>query len=254
MNAQHAWQVVAFVALPYAALTVFVVGHVWRYRFDRFGWTSRSSQLYERRLLLVGAPLFHYGTLLAILGHATGLLVPASWTAALGVPESLYSAFAKTAGTTAAVLIAAGLTVLTTRRVSSDRVRAVTTRVDWVAIALLWLMIALGVGVTVGYNVLGPGHDYRETVSLWLRDLFLLRPDVSDIAAAPWIFQVHATVAWLFLALFPFTRFVHFWSAPVWYLTRPFVVYRRRRGQMAISPGESGAWHTFGRSSTGPRL
>ena len=109
--------------------------------------------------------------------------------------------------------------------------RTVTSALDWVAITLLWVMIALGVLVTVGYNVFGPGYDYRESVSLWMRGIFWLQPDVSDIAAAPWIFQLHATVAWLFLALFPFTRFVHFWSAPVWYLSRPFVLYRRRRGQ-----------------------
>jgi len=253
MNAQHSWQIAAFVVLPYAALTVFVVGHVWRYRFDRLGWTSRSSQLYERRLLLVGAPLFHYGTLLAILGHATGLLVPKSWTSAAGIPESLYSTFSKIAGTTAAVLIVAGLVVLTVRRVGSDRVRVVTSRVDWIAIALLWVMIALGVVVTIGYNVLGPGHDYRETVSLWLRGIFSLEPDVHDISGAPWVFQVHATAAWLFLALFPFTRFVHFWSAPVWYLARPFVVYRRRRAGAVPSPAASQRWSTSGRSSAGPR-
>ena len=67
------------------------------------------------------------------------------------------------------------------------------------------------------------------------------------------IFQIHFTAAWLFLALFPFTRFVHFWSAPVWYLTRPFVVYRRRKGQTALSPGEARGWQTFGRPGAGPR-
>lgn len=251
MNAENAWQVLVFVALPYVALTAFVLGHVWRYRFDQFGWTSRSSQLYERRLLLVGSPLFHVGTLLAILGHAAGLLVPASWTAALGVPEGLYSTVAKLAGTTAAVLVVAGLLVLTFRRAASDRVRGVTTVVDWVAVALLWVMIVLGVLVTVGYNVLGPGHDYRETVSVWLRGIFLLEPDVRDIAVAPLVFRVHATVAWVFLALFPFTRFVHFWSAPVWYLTRPWVVYRRRRREAVLSPGESRAWQTYGRPGGG---
>ncbi len=254
MNATNGWQVAAFVILPYLALTLFVAGHIWRYKFDRFGWTSRSSQLYERRLLLVGAPLFHYGALLAILGHATGLLLPKSWTTAAGVPESLYSMFSKAAGTTAAVLVVVGLAVLTVRRVGSDRVRTVTSTVDWVAVALLWVMIVLGVLVTVGYNVLGPGYDYRESVSLWMRGIFSLHPDVSAVAAAPWIFRVHATVAWLFLALFPFTRFVHFWSAPVWYLSRPFVLYRRRRGQVVLSPGESRSWQTFGRLNRGPKL
>jgi hypothetical protein len=46
---------------------------------------------------------------------------------------------------------------------------------------------------------------------------------------------------------------VHFWSAPVWYATRPFVVYRRRTGQRVLSPGESRAWQTFGRADEGPR-
>ncbi len=40
-----------WVGLPYVALAVFVLGHVWRYRYDKFGWTTRSSQLYENRLL-----------------------------------------------------------------------------------------------------------------------------------------------------------------------------------------------------------
>ena len=35
--------VVLWVVLPYLFLTVFVLGHVWRYRYDKFGWTTRSS-------------------------------------------------------------------------------------------------------------------------------------------------------------------------------------------------------------------
>ena len=38
-----------WVALPYLALAIFVVGHIWRWRYDQFGWTSRSTQLQERR-------------------------------------------------------------------------------------------------------------------------------------------------------------------------------------------------------------
>ena len=37
--------------LPYVVLAVLVGGTVWRYRYDQFGWTTRSSQLYESRLL-----------------------------------------------------------------------------------------------------------------------------------------------------------------------------------------------------------
>ena len=55
MNATAA-QLFWWVALPYLALGVFVVGHVWRWRYDQFGWTSRSTQLQERRMLKWGAP------------------------------------------------------------------------------------------------------------------------------------------------------------------------------------------------------
>ncbi len=53
--------ILLWVAVPYAAIAVFVVGHIWRYRYDKFGWTTRSSQLYENRLLRWGSPMFHLG-------------------------------------------------------------------------------------------------------------------------------------------------------------------------------------------------
>ena len=39
-----------WVIVPYLCLATFAVGHVWRYRYDKFGWTTRSSQLYEDRM------------------------------------------------------------------------------------------------------------------------------------------------------------------------------------------------------------
>jgi nitrate reductase gamma subunit len=76
-----------WLTVPYLALTSFVVGHIWRYRHDQFGWTTRSSQLYESRLLRLGSPLFHFGLLAVLSGHVLGIGVPAGWTEALGVSE-----------------------------------------------------------------------------------------------------------------------------------------------------------------------
>lgn len=56
-----------WMTLPYIAFTSFVLGHIWRYRTDQFGWTTRSSQIYESRLLRLGSPLFHFG-ILGVLG------------------------------------------------------------------------------------------------------------------------------------------------------------------------------------------
>ena len=63
-----------WVIVPYVCLAVFVVGHFWRYRYDKFGWTTRSSQLYENRLLRIGSPLFHFGILQKIVGVFARLL------------------------------------------------------------------------------------------------------------------------------------------------------------------------------------
>ena len=35
--------------VPYVTIAILVVGTWWRYRYDKFGWTTRSSQLYESR-------------------------------------------------------------------------------------------------------------------------------------------------------------------------------------------------------------
>ena len=53
--------------LPYLAIASFVIGLVWRYRFDKFSWTTRSSQIYEGKLLRFAGPMFHLG-LFAVIG------------------------------------------------------------------------------------------------------------------------------------------------------------------------------------------
>jgi Nitrate reductase gamma subunit len=60
----------------YVMVAVLVGGTIWRYRYDKFDWTTRSSELYESRLLRIGSPLFHFGLLVVIIGHVIGLIIP----------------------------------------------------------------------------------------------------------------------------------------------------------------------------------
>jgi len=216
--------------LPYVALTVFVVGHVWRYRTDQFGWTARSTQLFERRLLGIGAPLFHYGALAAIAGHVIGILVPASFTAWLGISEGAYKDFSTVAGTLAAVATVTGFALLLWRRATVKRVRVTTTRVDMLAYGLLTALIVLGSFQTIGINLIGSGYDYRADVAPWFRSLFRLDPDPALMRGVDASYQVHATLAWALYALWPFSRLVHAWSVPFQYLGRPWILYRSRLG------------------------
>lgn len=223
---------ILFVIVPYVALAVFVLGHIWRYRYDKFGWTTRSSELYERRLLRLGSPLFHFGILLVVLGHVGGLLIPESWTNAVGISETAYHAAAATLGTAAGFCTLVGLGILIYRRRTVGPVFSATTRNDKLMYVLLTATILLGLGTTVLGNLTGHPHDYRQTVAPWFRSLFYLHPRTDLITRAPIGFRLHVLCAWLLFAFWPFSRLVHVFSAPVGYLTRPYLVYRSRDAVM----------------------
>lgn len=218
--------------LPYVVLVLVVGGLVWRYRYDRFGWTTRSSELYESRLLRIGSPLFHFGLLVVIVGHVVGLLVPDTWTRALGVSDTAYHVVALSMGIVAGVCTLAGITLLVWRRRTTGPVFSATTRNDKLMYAVLVLAIVTGLGMTVYFAgvALAGGHsgDYRETVSPWFRSIWFLRPDIAAMTAAEAPYKLHALMGLALFALLPFTRLVHAFSAPVGYLFRPYVVYRTR--------------------------
>jgi nitrate reductase gamma subunit len=229
-----------FLIVPYLCLTVFVVGHYWRWTYDKFGWTTRSSQLYENRLLRWGSPLFHFGLLGVIGGHVAGLVIPKSWTSWLGVSEGLYHFLAVSLGGVAGLATVVGLAILVYRRRTVGPVFTATTRMDKLMYVFLAGVILLGLWNTVASSIFGH-YDYREGVSPWFRGIFTFRPRTELMAAAPLGFQLHALIAFGLFALWPFTRLVHVFSAPLGYLTRPYIVYRSRdeatRGTRAPARG-----------------
>jgi nitrate reductase gamma subunit len=222
--------ILLWIVIPYVAITIFVAGHIWRYRRDQFGWTSRSTQLLERRMLKWGSPLFHYGALAAIGGHVLGILIPASATRAIGIDEHAYHLISAIAGTVAGVVTLAGLLILVYRRAAVRRVAVTTSYVDLAVYALLAFVICLGLIDTVFHNAAGAGngYDYRKTVAIWFRGVFAFQDNAQLMASVPLAYQLHVTAAWAIFALWPFSRLVHAWSIPFQYIGRPYVLYRRR--------------------------
>jgi nitrate reductase gamma subunit len=233
-----------WVAVPYICLAVFAVGHFWRYRYDKFGWTTRSSQLYESRLLRLGSPLFHFGLLFVVGGHVMGLGVPASWTEEAGVSEGMYHATAVGSGSIAGFCTLVGMAILIYRRRTVGPVFSATTKMDKAMYLVLATVIVLGLVNTVIANLVGH-YDYRQGVSVWFRGIFLLNPQPALMAQAPIGFQLHALAAFLLFALWPFTRLVHVFSAPLGYLTRPYIVYRSRDVQLGSRKPRRG-WERVG--------
>ena len=234
--------VVTWVVLPYLFLSVFVLGHIWRYRYDQFGWTTRSSQLYERRLLRWASPLFHVGILAVFLGHVMGLGIPKSWTEAVGITDGIYHAMAITLGAVAGFATLVGLALLIYRRRTVGPVFRATTRMDKVMYLALAVVIVTGLWNTVSGTMLNLGgyYDYREGVSIWFRGIFRFDLHPELMAAAPIGFQVHGMAAMALFALWPFTRLVHVFSIPLGYLVRPYVVYRSRSPRGTAQPVRRG--------------
>ena len=96
-------------------------------------------------------------------------------------------------------------------------------------------------------NLVGPGYDYRTTVARWFRGLFTVQPEATTVATAPLLYQIHVISAWVIWAVWPFSRLVHAWSYPLWYLWRPYVVYRSRKAKPPTEPGTGGRkWRKIG--------
>jgi len=237
--------ILLWLVFPYVCLVILVGGLVWRYRYDKFGWTTRSSQLYERRLLRWGSPLFHFGILVVLLGHVMGLLIPASWTAAVGISQHTYHVMAVALGTVAGFCTLVGMAILIYRRRTVGPVFSATTKMDKVMYIVLGTVIVLGLANTAIANIVGSEYDYRTGLSVWFRGIFYLQPDPALMAAAPIGFQLHAIAAFALFALWPFTRLVHAFTAPVGYLTRPYIVYRSRDAHLGSRAPRRG-WERTG--------
>lgn len=216
-----------FVALPYAAVLIAVVMTVYRYRNDRFSFSSLSSELLEQNMLSWASVAWHYAILLILVIHLLAALFPGAWAALLGGQVQLY--VAEATGMGFALLSILGIALFIWRRVANPRLRVVTSLGDWVLLAVLLLQVVLGFITAFGYR--WGALWYLHTAVPWLESLVRLDPDVSSVAMLPWLVKIHFVGGFVILALVPFTRLIHALTIPVQYLWRPYrvIVWNRRQ-------------------------
>ncbi|MEC1581434.1 respiratory nitrate reductase subunit gamma [Bacillus subtilis] len=222
MSGQILWGI-----MPYIVLTIFIGGHIYRYQHDQFGWTAKSSEMLEKKKLAAGSTLFHWGLLCVVGGHVMGILIPEGVYASLGISEHMYHKMAIGAGLPAGIAACTGLVILTYRRLFDKRIRKTSSPSDILTLLLLLFMMLSGVAATF-LNIDSKGFDYRTTVGPWFREIVLFRPDVSLMESVALWFKFHIVIGYVVFILWPFTRLVHVFSLPLKYLTRSYVVYRKR--------------------------
>ncbi|OKP77604.1 MULTISPECIES: respiratory nitrate reductase subunit gamma [Paenibacillus] len=218
-----------WVIIPYICLVIFIVGHIYRYRRDQFNWTAKSSEFIEKKQLKYGSILFHLGIIPVIFGHIGGLVVPKSWMEAVGVSEHTYHIGAVYIGGIFGIATLAGMLILTSRRFTLKNVRRLSSASDLIVNSLLLFIVFMGMYSTLVTNAVQPEFDYRETISVWFRGLFMFRPDPSLMTTVPLSFKIHVLSGFAIFAFWPFTRLVHVWSVPLNYVGRSYILYRRHK-------------------------
>ena len=218
---------------PYIALSVFLIGSVVRFDREQYSWRSGSSQLLRRRLLFVGSNCFHIGILAIFGGHLVGLLTPHAVYTAMGLSVEAKQLMAMIVGGVFGALCFVGLTFLIYRRLVDPRIRTTSTYMDIAILLLLYAQLTLGLS---SIFVSAQHLDGSEMLVLaeWAQRIVTLRGGAADlIAGVSPIFKLHIVLGMTIFLIFPFSRLVHIWSAPVGYLGRPYQVVRRRGGASA---------------------
>ncbi len=139
-----------FAVFPYVAFALLLVVTVLRWRLHPFTVSSLSSQLLESRRLYWGSVSFHWGLSLILLGHLAALLVPRGFELWNGAPLRLY--LLEATGLALGLWAAFGLGVLASRRFGNARIRAVSTPMDHVVLAIIGIQIVTGIWTAVGYR------------------------------------------------------------------------------------------------------
>ena len=214
---------------PYICLSVFAIGSIIRYDREPYSWKAGSSQLLRRKQLVTGSILFHLGVLMIFAGHFIGLLTPIEVFDAMGIAHGDKQMLAIVAGGIAGVMALIGATLLLHRRLADPRVRAASNFSDNAILIILYVQLVLGLStIFVSLEHLD-GHEMVKFMD-WAQGIFTFNFDAaSHVAEVHWIFKSHLFLGLTIFLIFPFTRLVHIFSAPIRYVFRSgYQIVRRR--------------------------
>ena len=220
---------ILFTWYPYFCITVFLLASLIRFDREQYTWRASSSQILRKRQFAWGSNLFHVGILFLLFGHAVGLLTPhAVYTLFITVEQKQLIAVA--AGGIAGLFCFVGLTLLLHRRLFDARIRATSTRMDIVVLVALWCQLTLGLA-TLPFSLSHSDGSVMLVLAHWAQGIVTLQPvDTRSLQELAWPYLMHLVLGMTIFLIFPFSRLVHVWSAPVWYLGRPgYQVVRSRR-------------------------
>lgn len=224
-----------FAVAPYVALALAVCVSIYRYRVQKFTYSSLSSQFLERKLLFWGSIPFHWGIVTILTMHFLAFLVPQAVLLWNGDPLRLY--LLEATGFALGLWTLAGLVILTYRRLNTPRIQAVSTGVDM--LVLVGLLVSVLTGVLTAFMYRWGSNWFAAVAAPYLWSVVLFNPRVELVAGLPMLVKAHIFNFYLLLALFPFSRLVHVVTVPLGYLVRPWQIVIWNRHPWAANRPES---------------
>ena len=216
-----------FQIYPYIAITVLLVGSWLRFDRDQFSWRSGSSEMMRKRQLVIGSNIFHLAALPLIAGHVGGLLTPVSWMTAVGITVQQHAMAELIMGSITGIACFVGALILLHRRTFDRRILRTSSWSD--LFILIVIVVILGAGIaTLPYS----WEDQAAGITLlhaseWAQRLVTFRPDAWQLMETiPFVYKAHVVLGLTLVLIAPFTRLVHIWSVPIWYLGRAYQVVR----------------------------
>ncbi len=116
------------------------------------------------------------------------------------------------------------------RRLADVRIRRTSSAMDIAILGVLWVQLTLGL-ITLPFSLHHSDGSVMLVLSHWAQGIVFLHPvDAVTLQDLAWPYLAHLVLGMTLFLLFPFSRLVHIWSAPVWYLgRRGYQVVRTRR-------------------------
>lgn len=217
-----------WVIFPYVTGIIMIVGLLYRFAYRQLTWAAPSTEFFEKKWLKIGSPLFHWGIIFAFIGHVMGMVIPKSFYQTIGISDHMYHMGAIYGGGFVGLMVCAGLVILLIRKMTVDPVRIHATFADFFTVIALIVVSGIGTYMTIIYNTTVAAYEYRDTIGVWFRSLFVFQPQYHLMEGVPFVFKLHVIAAFGLFASIPFTRLVHIFSAPVKYPGRAPQQYRSR--------------------------
>ncbi|MCF6355816.1 MAG: respiratory nitrate reductase subunit gamma [Candidatus Polarisedimenticolaceae bacterium] len=220
-----------FGAYPYLAGTIFAVGCWIRFDREQYTWKADSSQLLDNTNMRLYSNLFHVGVIGIFLGHFVGLLTPHSWFLALGISDLAHQNIAIYAGSAFGIATLVGAGLLARRRLTVERIKAVSRGRDNFVILLIAATAFLGL-MTVPASMYHASHQDASTMlalSEYLKSVVTLSVDPTLLKDVSFVYKLHMFFGMTLVLIFPFTRMVHIWSVPISYIGRAYQIVRTRK-------------------------